>query len=139
MLSAKLKMKNKTSLPAILALALALLATSRLTPSAAETKPSQGSAALEKAKKIQLPDVKFDGLPLAEVITMLHNQSIKCDTDHKGVKIALGPNAKQHAGAKINVDLKDVSLAEVVERVAESIDLKVEATDTELLLVPKKE
>lgn len=101
-------------------------------------KPPQGSAALEKAKKIQISSVKFDGLPLTLVITMLQDQSVKCDPDRKGVKISLGPDAKQLADAGINLDLKDVTLAETLGRVSDSVGLEMQATDTELLFVLKK-
>jgi len=132
-------MKDKAvKFSAFLALALTLLAAGRLIAPAAETKPLQSSGALAKAKKIRFSVLKFSGLRLAEVITMLHDESVKRDTEKKGVKIALGPNAKHFVDAEVNVDLKDVTLAEALERVAESVGLKVEATETELLLAGKK-
>ena len=103
-----------------------------------ERKPPQGSAALEKATKIKLSTVKFDSLPLAVVITMLQEESVKRDVAREGVTIALALDAKQLAGAKINLELRGVTLAETLGRVADSVGLEVQATDTELLLVPKK-
>lgn len=103
-----------------------------------ESKPPQSSAALEKAKKIKLSIVKFDSLPLAVVITMLQEESVKYDAAQKGVTISLAPDAKQLADTKVNLDLKDVTLAETLGRVADSVGLEMQATDTELLLVPKK-
>jgi hypothetical protein len=103
-----------------------------------ESKPPQSSAALEKAKKIKLSTVKFDSLPLAVVITMLQDESVKCDAARKGVTISLGQDAKQLADAEINLDLGGVTLAEALERVADSIGLEMQATDAELLLVRKK-
>jgi hypothetical protein len=99
------------------------------------SKPPQSSTALETAKKIQLSEVKFDGLSLAVVISMLQDQSVKRDPARKGVTISLGPDAKQFADTEIKLELKDVTLAEALERVADSVGLKVQATDTELLLV----
>jgi hypothetical protein len=132
-------MKNQTGrFAAILPLALALFLGSLLAASAGESKPVHAPAALEKAQKIKLSVVKCSGLPLAEVITMLHEESVKRDTDGKGVKIALGPNVKQHADATVNIDLKDVTLAGALERIAESVSLEVEATDREVLLVRKR-
>lgn len=104
----------------------------------AESKPPQSSAALQKAKKIKLSSLKFDHLPLTVVITMLQEESVKCDPAGKGVAISLGPDAKQLANAEINLELKDVTLAETLGRVADSVGLEMQATDTELLLVPKK-
>ena len=99
------------------------------------SKPPQSSTALETAKKIQLSEVKFEGLTLAVVISMLQDQSVKRDPARKGVTISLGPDAKQFADTEIKLELKDVTLAEALERVADSVGLKVQATDTELLLV----
>jgi hypothetical protein len=45
---------------------------------------------------------------------------------------------KQHADATVNIDLKDVTLAGALERIAESVSLEVEATDREVLLVRKR-
>jgi hypothetical protein len=101
-------------------------------------KPSQISASIEKAKKIELSTVKFDSLPLAMVINMLQDESVKCDPARKGVKISLGPDAKQLANTEINLEIKDGTLAETLGRVADSVGLEVQATDTEVLLVLKK-
>ena len=68
----------------------------------------------------------------------MHDESVKRDREKNGVNIVLGPNAKEYADAEINVDLKGVTLADALERVAESVGLTVEATDTELLIVKKK-
>jgi hypothetical protein len=132
-------MKHKADpFSAVLTLGLALLLTILLAACTAENKPTQSSAALETAKKIKLSSVKFDGLPLAIVITMLHEESVKCDAGRKGVTISLGLDAKQLADAEINLELGDVTLAEALGRVADSVGLEVQATDTELLLVRKK-
>lgn len=96
------------------------------------------SQALEKANKITLSTVKFEGLPLSVVITILHDESVKRDAARKGVTVSLGPDAKQLADAEINLDLKDVTLEKTLERVADSVGLEVQATATELLLVRKK-
>jgi len=124
---------------AVLTLVLTLLLTISLAACTAHVKPPQSSAALEKAKKIELASVQFDGLPLAIVITMLHDDSVKCDATGKGVTITLGPDAKQLADAEINLELlRDVTLAETLQRVADSVGLKVQASDAELLLVDRK-
>jgi len=96
------------------------------------------SEALEKAKKITLSTVKFEGLPLSVVITMLHDESVKRDAARKGVTISLGPDAKQLADAEINLDIRAVTLAKTLESVADSVGLEMQATATELLLVRKK-
>ena len=105
---------------------------------AAESKLPQSSRALEKAEKITLSTVKFDSLPLAAVITMLHAESVKRDAAREGVTMSIAPDAKQLADAEINLELRDVTLAETLERVADSVGLEMQATDTELLLVRTK-
>ena len=104
-----------------------------------ESEPLQSSAALEKAKKIKLSAVKFEGLPLAAVITMLQDESVKRDVARKGVTISLGPDASQLSDVEVNLALRDITLAETLGRVADSVGLEIQAADTELLLVRKKE
>ena len=99
------------------------------------SKPLQSSAALETAKKIQLSEVKIDGLSLAVVITVLHDESVKRDPARQGVTISLAPDAKQLADAEIKLELSDVTLAEALGRIADAVGLKLQSTDTELLLV----
>jgi hypothetical protein len=103
-----------------------------------DDKAPQSSAALDKAKKIQLSTVKFDSLPLAAVITMLHDESVRRDAYRKGVIISLASGAKQLADADINLELTDVTLAEALGRIADSVGLDMQATDTEILLVRKE-
>lgn len=103
-----------------------------------ESKPPQSSAALEKAKRIEISSVYYDGLPLAVVITTLHDECVRRDPARKGVSFSLGPDAKELADAEIHLELRDVTLAETLERVADSVGLEMQATDTELLLVRKK-
>ncbi len=130
-------MKNRMHKNTAFALALAALVSSLVAASAADTKPAQGAAALEKARNIKLPVVHYEGLPLTEVIINLHDESIKRDPKRKGVKITLAANAKAKAYTIIKLDLKDVTLAKALERVAHSAGLRLESTDTELLLVLK--
>jgi hypothetical protein len=101
-------------------------------------KPPQSSAALEMAKKIKLSSVYYDGLPLEVVITTLHDECGRRAPAWKGFTISLGPDAKELADTEINLKLTDVTLAETLGRVADSVGLEVQANDTELLLVRKK-
>ena len=133
------KMKNKAdSFSAVLTLILALLLTISLAACVAESKAPRSSAALEKAKKFEISTVKFDGLPLALVITTLHDECVKRDPARKGVPISLGPDAQQLADAEITLELRDVTLAETLRRIADAVGLEVRANDTEILLVRKK-
>lgn len=100
--------------------------------------PPRISAALQKAKEIKLSSVKFDSLSLAVTIAMLQDESVKRDKNRKGITISIGPDEKQLADAEVNLDLKDVTLAEAIARVADSVGLEMQAIDTEILLVRKK-
>jgi hypothetical protein len=87
-------MKDRTDkIQPMLALALAVLVSGLLAASAADTKPTQSSAALEKAKNIKLSVVRYEGLPLSQVIINLQDESVKRDPARKGVKITLAANA----------------------------------------------
>jgi hypothetical protein len=101
-------------------------------------KPAQTSKALQKAERIELSSVKFDSLPLTVVIAMLQDESVKHDAARKGVTISLGSDDKQLANVEVNLNLRDITLAAAIGRVADSVGLEMQATDTEILLVRKK-
>ena len=133
------KMKYKADpFSTVLTLVLTLLLTISLAACVAESKAPRSSAALEKAKKFEIDAVKFDGMPLALVITELHDECVKRDPARKGIPISLGPDAQQLAYAEITLELRDVTLAETLGRIADSVGLEVQANDTEVLLVRKK-
>ncbi len=131
-------MKYKADpLSAVLTSVLTLLLTILLAACTPQNKPVPIPAALEKAKKIQMSDVTFDGMPLTIAIGMLQDECAKRDPARKGIPISLGQDAKQLADAEVNVKLKDTNLAEALGRIADSVGLKLQATETELLLVGK--
>ena len=89
-------MEHKTNrLSGFVALGFALLLFTTFGACADGGKAAPSSTALEKAKKIKVSDVKYDGLPLGMVITMLREECLKRDPAGKGLNIALGPDAKQ--------------------------------------------
>jgi hypothetical protein len=69
---------------------------------------------------------------------MLHNESVKRDAAWKGVTISLEPDAEQQGVSEVNLDLRDVTLAETLERIADSVGLEIQSNDTEIFLVRKK-
>lgn len=84
-----------------------------------------------------MSDVAFDGMPLSIAIGMLQAECAKRDPARKGIPISLGPDAKQFADSEVHLQLKDTNLAEALGRIADSVGLKLQATDTELLFVGK--
>jgi hypothetical protein len=132
-------MKHKSDqFSAVLTQCLALLLVISLVACTAQSKAPQSFTALEKAKKIKVDELYYDGLPLAVAITALHDECVKRDPARKGVAFSLGPDAEQLADAEINLKLTDVTLEEALRRIADSVGLEVQAKDTELLLVRKK-
>jgi hypothetical protein len=123
---------------AVLTRALALLLVISLVACSTKSKAPQSSAALEKAKKIKVEELNYDGLPLAVVISTLHDECVRRDPARKGFGISLGPDAEQLADSEIKLKLTDVTLEEAIRRIADSVGLEVQANDTDLVLVRKK-
>lgn len=130
-------MKYKANPLSALTFSLTLIVAIVMAACTPQSKPVQIPAALVKAKNIQMSDVTFDGLPLSIVIGILQNECVKRDPAQKGIPISLGQDAKQFADAEVNLNLKDTNLAEALGRIADSVGLKLQATETELLLVAK--
>jgi hypothetical protein len=131
-------MKRKADpISAVLAFGLILILTLVMAACTPQSKPTPIPAALVKAKNIQMSDVTFDGMPLTMAIGMLQSECAKRDPARKGIPISLGPDAKQFADVEVNLKLKDTNLAEALEHIADSVGLKLQATETELLLVGK--
>ena len=56
-------------------------------------EPSPHGTKVEaKLRQIVLDQVKFDGLPLSEVLLYLNDQSMKRDPDKTGVNFLINPN-----------------------------------------------
>jgi hypothetical protein len=62
-------------------------------------QPARGSKTEAKLKQIVLPEITFDGLPLAEVLKVLSDESIKRDPDKAGVNFLINPNVPSVAPA----------------------------------------
>ena len=64
-----------------------------------ESKPAQVSsgrrAIMAKLESIRLPEVKFDGLPLGEVLRRLRSESVKRDTNGVGVNFMINSHAER--------------------------------------------
>jgi len=62
-------------------------------------QPARGSKTEVKLKKIVLPEITFDGLPLGEVLKILSEEAIKRDPDKTGVNFLINPNVPSVARA----------------------------------------
>src|ERR1035437_7082176 len=77
-------------------------------------------AIVTKAKSIVLPEFKLDAVPFIEATRQLNAASKQHDPEHKGVNFVVMDGTETNAHANISLDLKDVTLMETTERLAES-------------------
>lgn len=117
-------------------LALAVLASGQMATFAADTKPAPSLRPLQKARAIMIQIVHYESLPLSEVLKHLCNETKKRDPEGKGIKISLAENARDKSYTSIKLDLKNVSLADALGSIAQIARLRVQETDTEIILAP---
>lgn len=103
-------------------------------PSDAQT---QEHAIVAKAKSIALSEFKLDAVPLLEALRQLDAASKLYDPDHKGFNFLVVDGTETNAHAKISLDLKDVTLMEAAERLADSAGVFVTAEDFAFVFRPK--
>ena len=104
--------------------------------SAPSVEESQKPTPLQTAQRIKIPEITYHGLPLSEVLINLNDEAIKRDPEGKGVKITLAASAQAKAGTVIALKLNDVTLAQALGKVAQKAQLRLDATDTEIILAP---
>jgi hypothetical protein len=118
-------------------LVLALLSSSSFFANATETNAVPHKMALI-AKGIMLPEFKLDAVPFSEAVRQLAVASKQHDPAHKGVNYLVTDATDTNAYPKITLDLKNVTVAEATERLAESAGFRVSAEDFAFVLSPKK-
>jgi beta-lactamase regulating signal transducer with metallopeptidase domain len=64
-------------------------------PQGLPESPARGGRLEGKLREIVLDEVKFEGLPLGEVLNFLGDQSTKRDPEKKGINFLLNPNPPQ--------------------------------------------
>ena len=119
-------------------LVLALLGGSTCFASATET-----NTVLPKmpvlAKGILLPEFKLDAVPFLEAVNQLHAVSRQHDPANQGINCLVTDTAETHVYPKITLDLKNVTVGEAAERLAQSAGDFVTAQDYALVFRPKKD
>jgi hypothetical protein len=113
---------------ATLLITLALIVSSPLYSVAAETKAPE-RAIVTKAKSIVLPELKLDGVTLSEAIRQLGKAAKQSNHDSKGINFMATKPAVAAANPKITLVLKNVTLLEATERVANAAGVSVSARD----------
>jgi beta-lactamase regulating signal transducer with metallopeptidase domain len=82
--------------------------------------PPHGGRLEAKLREIVIDEIKFDGLPLSEVLNFLADESRKRDPEKKGINFLINPNPPQFAGA---VSIDPTTGLPVAANAAESIDV----------------
>ena len=121
-----------------LLLAFVLLGSGSLVATAADSNPPTRKV-LVTAKSITLPEFKVDGVTFVEAVRELQAAGKRHDTNHTGVNYLVPDTAKAKASAKITLDLKNVTVAEAAERLAQSAGLGLCAEDYAFVFLSKTE
>ena len=116
--------------------ALTLFGSSSVFVTAADTN-APASKTMVIAKRIILPEFKLDGVKFNDAILALSEEGRRFDPNHKGVNflVSLGPDSKELP--TITLDLKNVTLAEAANRLAQSAGIFVIAHDYAFVYRPK--
>ena len=130
-------MKNTT--PLALLLTFALFGSGSALVTAADTNAPPSKAPLVMAKQIILPEFKLDGVKLTDATRALHEASMRYDANHKGVNFLLTDAIDAKASQTISLDLKNVTVAEAAERLAQSAGLFVTAKNYAFVFRPKND
>ena len=87
-------MKTTLTFPTILALAvpLALLAQNKTEPNSPTGAGGERQAIMKRLESIRLETVRYDGLPLSEVVNNLRDEAKKRDPEKKGINFLLNQN-----------------------------------------------
>lgn len=130
-----MKHHPQTTLSALI-FALALVASSPLYSVAADTNAPE-RAIVTKAKSIVVPEFKLDGVTLSEAVHQLSIAARQNAHDGQGVNFMVTEPAMAAANPKITLALKNVTLAEATERLAQSAGVFVTAEDFAFVFRPK--
>jgi hypothetical protein len=128
-------MKNTT--PLALLLTFALFGSGSALVTAADTNAPPSKAPLVMAKQIILPEFKLDGVKLTDATRALHEASKRYDANHTGVNFVLMDAIEAKASQMITLDLKNVTVAEAAEHLAQSAGFFVTVADFAFVFRPK--
>jgi hypothetical protein len=92
------------------------------------------------AKKLIIPRIRMLGVSVEETLQFVQKKSVEIDPGKKGVNLILKDlpaAAKDNQAAPVTFDLKEVSVWDVIQRVANVGKLEVTATKDEITIHPK--
>jgi hypothetical protein len=113
-----------------------IAATILMAGSPSSVAQTQERAIVTRAKSIELPEFKLDGVTLAEAVRQLSAAAKQSDPS-KGVNFMIAEPATTAASPKITLALKKVSVAEAAERIAKEAGVFVTAQDFAFVFRPK--
>ena len=105
-----------------------IAATILIVGSSSTVAQTQESAIVTKAKSIELPEFKLDGVTLGEAVHQLQIAAKQSDPS-KGVNFLVTGSATTAASPKITLALKKVTVKEAAERIAKAAGVRVTAQD----------
>jgi hypothetical protein len=105
-----------------------IAATIFLVGSSSSIAQTQERAIVTKAKSIELPEFKLDGVTLQEAVHQLQIAAKQSDPS-KGVNFMVTESATTAASPKITLALKKVTVKEAAERIAKAAGVRVTAQD----------
>ena len=105
-----------------------IAATILIAGSPTSTAQTQESAIVTRAKSIELPEFKLDGVTLSEAVRQL-SVAAKQSDHSKGVNFMITKPATTAAIPKISLKLTKVSVKEAAERIAKAAGVSVTAQD----------
>ena len=84
-----------------------------------ELRTSPGRAAIQqKLRDIVLQDVRYEGIPLRDVVADLNQQARERDPEKRGVNFILNPGTVNLNDVLVRLELADVTLGQVVDAVS---------------------
>ena len=105
-----------------------IAATILIAGSSSSTAQTQERAIVTRAKSIELPEFKLDGVSLAEAVRQLSDAAKQSDPS-KGVNFMITEPATTAANPKITLALTKVTVKEAAERIAKAAGVRVTAED----------
>ena len=98
----------------------------------AQTNTPVGKASLvTKAKQIILPEFELEGVSIPDAVRTLVVAGKRSDANHKGATYHVTWEAVDEARPPIRLDLKNVTLAEAAERLAQTAGVGLTLTEDE--------
>ena len=132
-------MKSNTTLVLILTFALFGSGSALVTAADAYASDDGKASLVMRAQTITLSEFKLDGVTFKEAVLALQKAAKLYDDKHRDVHFLFYKDVEAVASTAIKLDLKNVTLAEAMERLAQRAGVAVIAKDYAFLFYPKSD